>query len=151
MNRICIALSGFVSPNIVLKVINVSAAAAVLSWKERKFWMLWNIDLPKTSDRRLISNKHHPHKETRRTLFHGGQDGGKVIVDEDDVSSFFRDVCPAFAHRHANIRHFQRRRIVHCKTNRKKKEHMNKSHREFERLKNTQPPSPVMATTAPRA
>jgi hypothetical protein len=37
MNRICIALSGFVSPNIVLKVINVSAAAAVLSWKERKF------------------------------------------------------------------------------------------------------------------
>lgn len=54
MNRICIALRGFVSPNIVLKVINVSAAAAVLSWKERKFWMLWNIDLPKTSDRRLI-------------------------------------------------------------------------------------------------
>jgi hypothetical protein len=37
MNRICIELSGFVSPNIVLKVINVSAAAAVLSWKERKF------------------------------------------------------------------------------------------------------------------
>jgi hypothetical protein len=43
------ALSGFVSPNNVLKVISVSAAAAVLSWKERKFWMLWNIDLPKTS------------------------------------------------------------------------------------------------------
>ena len=37
MNRICIALSGFVIPNIVLKVIKVSAAAAVLSWKERKF------------------------------------------------------------------------------------------------------------------
>jgi len=37
MNKICIALSGFVIPNIVLKVINVSAAAAVLSWKERKF------------------------------------------------------------------------------------------------------------------
>lgn len=40
MNRICIALSGFVSLNMVPKVINVSAAAAVLGWKERKFWML---------------------------------------------------------------------------------------------------------------
>jgi hypothetical protein len=37
MNKICIALSGFVSPNIVLKVISVSAAAAVLSWKDKKF------------------------------------------------------------------------------------------------------------------
>jgi hypothetical protein len=37
MNRICIAFSGLLSPNIVLSVINVSAAAAVLSWKERKF------------------------------------------------------------------------------------------------------------------
>ena len=46
MNRICIALSGLLSPNIVLNVISVSAAAAVLSWKDRKFWMLWNIDLP---------------------------------------------------------------------------------------------------------
>jgi hypothetical protein len=51
MNRICIALSGLLSPNIVLSVINVSAAAAVLSWKERKFWILWNIDLPAKSDR----------------------------------------------------------------------------------------------------
>lgn len=51
INRICIALSGLLSPNIVLRVINVSAAAAVLSWKERKFWILWNIDLPRTSDR----------------------------------------------------------------------------------------------------
>ena len=46
MNRICIALSGLLSPNIVLSVMSVSAAAAVLSWKDRKFWMLWNIDLP---------------------------------------------------------------------------------------------------------
>lgn len=37
MNRICIEFSGLLSPNIVLSVINVSAAAAVLSWKERKF------------------------------------------------------------------------------------------------------------------
>jgi hypothetical protein len=37
MNRICIAFRGLLSPNIVLSVINVSAAAAVLSWKERKF------------------------------------------------------------------------------------------------------------------
>jgi hypothetical protein len=37
MNKICIGLSGLLSPNIVLSVINMSAAAAVLSWKERKF------------------------------------------------------------------------------------------------------------------
>jgi hypothetical protein len=37
MNRICMGFSGLLSPNIVLRVINVSAAAAVLSWKERKF------------------------------------------------------------------------------------------------------------------
>ena len=48
MNRICIALSGLLSPNIVLSVISVSAAAAVLSWNDRKFWMLWNIDFPVT-------------------------------------------------------------------------------------------------------
>jgi hypothetical protein len=48
MNRICIALSGLLSPNIVLNVMSVSAAAAVLSWKDRKFWMLWNIDFPAT-------------------------------------------------------------------------------------------------------
>lgn len=30
----------------VLKVISVKAAAAVLSWNDKKFWMLWNIDLP---------------------------------------------------------------------------------------------------------
>ena len=46
MNRICIALRGLLRPNIVLSVMSVSAAAAVLSWKERKFWMLWKIDLP---------------------------------------------------------------------------------------------------------
>jgi hypothetical protein len=37
MNRICIALSGLLRPNIVLRVISVRAAAAVLSWKDRKF------------------------------------------------------------------------------------------------------------------
>ena len=46
MNRICIALRGLLRPNIVLSVMSVSAAAAVLSWKDRKFWMLWKIDLP---------------------------------------------------------------------------------------------------------
>jgi len=58
-------------------------------------------------------------KETRRTLFHGGQDCAEVIIDEDDVSGFFRDIRPAFAHRHANIRHLQRWRIVHCIANSK--------------------------------
>lgn len=30
----------------VLSVMSVSAATAVLSWKERKLEMLWKIDLP---------------------------------------------------------------------------------------------------------
>ena len=37
MNRICIALRGLLSPKNVLSVINVRAAQAVLSWKDRKF------------------------------------------------------------------------------------------------------------------
>jgi hypothetical protein len=46
MKRICIALRGLLRPSIVLRVMRVRAAAAVLSWNARKFWMLWNIDLP---------------------------------------------------------------------------------------------------------
>jgi hypothetical protein len=46
IKRICIAFNGLSSPIIVLTVISVKAAAAVLNWNERKFWMLWNIDLP---------------------------------------------------------------------------------------------------------
>ena len=49
MNSICMAFNGLLRPNRVLKVISVSAATAVLSWKDRKFWMLWKIDLPTSS------------------------------------------------------------------------------------------------------
>jgi len=37
IKRICIGLRGLSSPRIVLRVISVSAAAAVDSWKARKF------------------------------------------------------------------------------------------------------------------
>ena len=37
MNKICMALSGLLYPRNVLRVINESAAAAVLSWKHKKF------------------------------------------------------------------------------------------------------------------
>lgn len=40
------AFNGFSSPNKVLRVISVRAAAAVLSWKAKKLLILWNIDLP---------------------------------------------------------------------------------------------------------
>ena len=40
INRICIGFKGLSSPSIVLTVISVNAAAAVLSWKDKKFWML---------------------------------------------------------------------------------------------------------------
>ena len=46
MKRICIAFKGLLSPKNVLRVISVSAAHAVLSWKDKKFWMLWKMDFP---------------------------------------------------------------------------------------------------------
>lgn len=46
MKRICIALRGLLSPRNVLNVIKVNAAAAVLSWNDKKFWMLWKMDFP---------------------------------------------------------------------------------------------------------
>jgi hypothetical protein len=46
MNKICIAFNGLLSPKNVLSVISVSAATAVLSWNDKKFWMLWKMDLP---------------------------------------------------------------------------------------------------------
>lgn len=52
MNNICIALSGLLNPNIVLSVMSVRAAHAVLSWNDKKFWILWNIDLPRINKRR---------------------------------------------------------------------------------------------------
>ena len=68
MNRICIALRGLLNTTIVLSVMVSAAAAAVLSWKDRQFWILWNINSPvipsqksEQSDRRRI----------RRTLFEG--------------------------------------------------------------------------------
>jgi hypothetical protein len=40
MNKICIAFKGLLSPNMVLSVMSVNAAAAVLNWNDRKFWIL---------------------------------------------------------------------------------------------------------------
>jgi hypothetical protein len=37
INKICMAFRGLLNPSIVLSVISVNAAAAVLSWKDRKF------------------------------------------------------------------------------------------------------------------
>jgi len=46
INKICIAFNGFGNRKKVLSVMSVSAATAVLSWKDKKFWMLWKMDLP---------------------------------------------------------------------------------------------------------
>lgn len=46
INRICIAFRGFGNRKKVLSVMSVRAATAVLSWKDKKFWMLWKMDLP---------------------------------------------------------------------------------------------------------
>lgn len=43
------AFSGLLNPSIVLSVMSVRAAAAVLSWKAKKFWMLWKMDFPSAS------------------------------------------------------------------------------------------------------
>ena len=147
MNRICIALSGLLSPNIVLNVMSVSAAAAVLSWKDRKFWMLWNIDLPVSH---WSAHNESEDGRIRRTLFDGRQYGTKVIVHEDDVRSFLRDVRPALAHRHANIRHFQCRRVINYRNQSIIIRTRNQTKKKTENT-GCSPPSPVIATTAPRA
>lgn len=40
INKICIAFRGLSKPSIVLSVISVNAAAAVLSWNDKKFCIL---------------------------------------------------------------------------------------------------------------
>jgi hypothetical protein len=40
IKRICIGLRGLLSPQKVLRVIKANAAAAVLSWNDKKFWIL---------------------------------------------------------------------------------------------------------------
>src|SRR6266702_657727 len=113
MQRIHIALSGLLSPKLVHSVMIVSDAAAVLSWQERKFfWMLWNINFLATPFR----NNGAERRRIRRTLFDGRQDGTKVVVHEDHVRGFLRDVRPTLAHRYPNIRHFKRQRVVNCST-----------------------------------
>ncbi len=46
IKRICMAFNGLLKPKKVLRVMSVNAATAVLSWNERKFWMLWKMDFP---------------------------------------------------------------------------------------------------------
>lgn len=40
IHRICIALSGFLKPKVVLRRTKLSAATLVLSWNVMKFWIL---------------------------------------------------------------------------------------------------------------
>jgi hypothetical protein len=72
MNRICIALSGFDSPSSVLSVMRVSAAAAVLSWNERKFWMLWKMLFPahghQSLNPRAVPKATHPPPRRAKSL-----------------------------------------------------------------------------------
>jgi len=44
------AFNGLLRPSSVLTVISVRAAPAVLSWKDKKFWMFWNMDFPRESE-----------------------------------------------------------------------------------------------------
>ena len=66
MKRICIALRGLLSPKNVLSVTKVNAAAAVLSWNDKKFWMLWKMDFPARS---LVGSR-TPYRGFG-TFFHG--------------------------------------------------------------------------------
>lgn len=111
INRICIAFRGLLNPKNVLRVISVRAATAVLSWNERKFWMLWKIDLPRT----LSANTSHQ-QNIAHTLFYGRQYCRKIVVNKDHVGSLFRYVSSTLAHGNADVCHFESRRIVYYRT-----------------------------------
>jgi hypothetical protein len=54
IHRICMALSGLRQPPRLLNITSPSAAALVLSWKVRKFWMLWKMPLPSSMALRMV-------------------------------------------------------------------------------------------------
>ena len=46
IQSICMGFMGFWRPRNVASATNANADKLVLSWKQRKFWMLWNMFLP---------------------------------------------------------------------------------------------------------
>lgn len=77
INKICMAFSGLLYPRNVLSVIKESAAAAVLSWKHKKFWILWKIDFPVFSASINGAGANMcPH-----TFFDSGKNSTKVVVN----------------------------------------------------------------------
>jgi len=92
IKRICIALRGLDRPSIVLRVISVRAAAAVLSWNARKFWMLWKIDLPDFCQKVVTGSNEVI------TFFDSRQNRGEVIVHQDHIGRLFRHVRSTLAH-----------------------------------------------------
>ena len=47
------------------------------------------------------------------TFFHCGHDRREVVIEEHQICDFAADVRAALPHRHANVRTFERRRVVH--------------------------------------
>jgi len=93
MKRICIGLRGLLSPKHVLSVIKVNAAAAVLSWNDKKFWMLWKMDFPVRS----LAGSWTSYREYG-TFFNGRQNGAEVVVHQDHIGRLLGYIRTALAH-----------------------------------------------------
>lgn len=92
-------------------MINESAAAAVLSWKHKKFCMLWKIDFPVFS---MSAWDRRKRAWNLPTFFDSGKDSTEVIVDKDHVSSLLGHIGTALAHGHANVSHLERWSVINC-------------------------------------
>lgn len=53
-------------------------------------------------------------RENSATFFNGGDNLGKIIIEQDDVSRFARHVASATAQRYADVPLLESRRIVHA-------------------------------------
>jgi hypothetical protein len=85
---------------------SVSAAAAVLSWKDKKFWILWKIDLPWKDRLGQLRGPCLKRERNSLTLLNSRQYRAEIVIHEDSIGSFFRNVRTTFPHRHTNVSHF---------------------------------------------
>lgn len=110
MNKICIAFRGLLRPNIVLSEMRARAETAVDSWKARNCWMLWKMVFPKKRTVRFVVSKEA--ERTLGTFFDRGENGAKVIVDQNHVGGFLGDIGTT-THSDTNISHLEGRGIVY--------------------------------------
>ena len=93
---------------------------------------------------RIVVSNCKTSRQLRLTLalLDSWQESSEIIVDENDIGSFLRDVRSTSPHRHTDISHLQRRCIVHCSTKRsaRKKEKRERERTSISSHRNDRPP-----------